>query len=94
MRDEHGRKVWTYIRDDDGPDVEAWNPVPGTYLPDAIDLGGGVTALLDQGSGVSQAVNYTPAAEVKTVQPWTPPPPDPDKTVDVALGWPGMTQVS
>jgi len=94
MRDEHGRKVWQYIPDDGSPAVKAWNPKPGAWLPDAVDLGDGVTGLLDQGSGEDQTVNYTPPAEVKTVKPWTPPPPDTDKPVDVSLGWPGMTQLS
>lgn len=94
MRDERGRKVWTYVRDDDSTPVTAWNPMPGAYLPDSIDMGNGVTANLDQSSGVTQTANYTPPAEVKTVKPYTPPPPDTGKPVDVSLGWPGMTTVS
>lgn len=94
MRDDRGRKVWRYIPDDDSPVVEAWNPAPGAYLPDSIDLGDGVTANLDQSSGVSQSAGYTPTGGVREVVPWSPPPADPDKPVEVALGWPGMTEVS
>lgn len=97
MIDQHGYTLWTYKSSDGSKTEQVYNAQgPGGIIPDFIVLKvDSITqAYLDRTSASRQVKTYTPTAGMRIVGAWTPPAPTPGQHTSVAVGWPGMVQVT
>lgn len=97
MIDQHGYTLWTYKSEDGSKTEQVYNAQgPNSIIPDFIVLKVDNTthAGLDRSSASRQVKGFTPSAGVRIVGAWNPPAPTPGQHVSVAVGWPGMVQVT
>lgn len=100
MIDPAGYTQWHYWTELSEFGITVWNPHPaGSVLPDFIDLVPvGVTDtwtfIIDPTDGTAMGPAFTPAPGTYVLEDWTPPPADPNKAVEISIGWPGMVLVN